>query len=163
VDVVLTPVSQDAAAAIRAGEPLPGLASADGYPTEFSLGIAEAAEKGDQALGPFFIRNADEGTVVGEIGGAMTEPGTAEIGYAIVEPCWGRGFASGAVRELTVLARENAGIERLVAHAPLERPASSRVLEKAGFASAGEREDEHEGEVVHVERWELDLRNGEPK
>lgn len=55
------------------------------------------------------------------------------------------------------LAREADGVDRLRAHAPLERPASGRVLEKAGFTSVGERDDEHEGHVMRVIRWELDL------
>jgi RimJ/RimL family protein N-acetyltransferase len=156
VSVTLEPVSLSAAAAIRAGEPPPGAPVPDDYPTEFSLGIAEAAEKG-QALGPFFIRRVDDGLVVGEIGGAVVAAGTAEIGYAVVESCAGQGYASAAVRELTALAREDAAVERLVAHAPLDRPASGRVLEKCGFTLAGERDDEHEGETLRVQRWELAL------
>ena len=31
------------------------------------------------------------------------------------------------------------------------------MLEKAGFTSVGERDDEHEGHVMRVIRWELDL------
>jgi RimJ/RimL family protein N-acetyltransferase len=156
VDVALTPVSPAAAQAIRAGRRPPDVAVPDDYPTEFSMGIAEAAQKG-QELGPFFIRRADDGLVVGEIGGAVVAPRTAEIGYAVVESCTGRGFATTGVRELITLARETAGVDRLVAHAPLERPASSRVLEKCGFSLEGEREDEHEGAVLRVLRWELDL------
>jgi ribosomal-protein-alanine N-acetyltransferase len=155
--VTLARVSPAAGECLRAGRRPPGLSVPDDYPTEFSAGIGEAALKG-QELGPFFVRRVADGLVVGEIGGAVVEPRTAEIGYAIVDSCAGRGYASAAVRELTALARETAGVERLVAHAPLERPASSRVLEKAGFSPAGERDDEHEGDVVRVRRWELDLR-----
>ena len=156
MSVDLVPVSRAAAAAIRAGERPPDFAVPDDYPTEFSHGIAEAAEKG-QALGPFFIRRADDGLVVGEIGGEIVAEGTAEIGYAVVESQWGRGFASAAVAELVALARDSPAVERVVAHAPLERPASSRVLEKCGFISVGERDDEHEGAGVRVQRWELVL------
>jgi RimJ/RimL family protein N-acetyltransferase len=153
--VELTPVSA-AAARILAGERPEDVAVPEDYPTEFSAGIAEAAEKG-QALGPFFVRRGSDGLVVGKIGGELGEPGTAEIGYAVVESCAGRGYATAAVLELIELARGTDGIERLVAHAPLDRPASSRVLEKAGFSAAGEVEDEHEGTVLRVLRWELDL------
>ena len=49
-------------------------------------------------------------------------------------------------------------IERMVAHNPLDRPASGRVLEKAGFRLVGEFDDEHEGVGLCVQRWELVLR-----
>ena len=44
----------------------------------------------------------------------------------------------------------------IVAHAPLDRPASGRVLEKAGFARVGEVDDaDEEGNVVRAVEWEL--------
>ena len=156
MSVVLTPIDSHAAESIRAGGRPEGLAFAGDYPTEFTAGIAEAAENG-QALGPFFIRRAADGLVVGEIGGDLMEGRTAEIGYAVVRSCEGQGFATAAVRELAARGRETAGIGRLRAHAPLERPGSSRVLEKAGFTRVGERDDEHEGTVLRVVRWELEL------
>jgi hypothetical protein len=43
-----------------------------------------------------------------------------------------------------------------VAHTPLERPQSGRVLKKAGFTRAREIEDADEaGNVVRVEEWQL--------
>ena len=87
----------------------------------------------------------------------MVEPGAIEIRYAIVEPSWGRGYATEAVTALIALAREDSRIERLVAHTPLERPNSGRVLEKAGFQFVGETEDSHEGQAITVRRWELVL------
>ena len=126
------------------------------YPTEFSQGVA-ASVGGDQPLGPFFLHRAEDDVVVGEIGGGLVEPGVLEIGYAVVESCWGRGYASAAVQALIERAREVPGIERIVAHTPLDRPASARVVEKAGFVLAGQDEDEHEGEVMRVQPWELAL------
>ena len=43
---------------------------------------------------------------------------------------------------------------RVVAHTPLDRPASGRVLEKAGFTNTGVVDDEDDGSVVTVLRWE---------
>jgi hypothetical protein len=43
-------------------------------------------------------------------------------------------------------------------HTPLDRPASGRVLEKAGFAMVGEEDDEDDGTPIRVLRWELALR-----
>jgi RimJ/RimL family protein N-acetyltransferase len=47
------------------------------------------------------------------------------------------------------------GIERIVVHTPLDRPASGRVLEKVAFTLVGEAEEEHEGTAQRVHRWEL--------
>jgi hypothetical protein len=43
----------------------------------------------------------------------------------------------------------------VVAHTPLDRPASGRVVEKAGFTPVGEVVDEHEGKAIRAIRWEL--------
>jgi RimJ/RimL family protein N-acetyltransferase len=154
--VVLRPVSGEAAAAIRAGRrPEDVVVEAD-YPTEFSAGVAESLGR-EGMLGPFFVHRAADDVVVGELGGAFVAPGTVEIGYAVVASCWGRGYATDAVRALVSHARERGDVERVVGHTPLERPASGRVLEKAGFARVGEVDDEHEGVRVRVHRWELAL------
>jgi len=156
MSVVLRPVSAAAAERILAGEPPPGVAVAPGYPTEFSTGIAQAAARAS-SLGPFFIHRAEDDVVVGEIGGGFVGAGVVEIGYAIVRSAWGRGYATDAVRALLDLARDVDGIERIVGHTPLDRPASGRVLEKAGFVAVGEVEDEHEGQVLRVVRWQRDV------
>ena len=47
-------------------------------------------------------------------------------------------------------------MRRIVAHTPLERPQSGRVLKKAGFARVREIEDADEADnVVRVEEWQL--------
>jgi RimJ/RimL family protein N-acetyltransferase len=48
----------------------------------------------------------------------------------------------------------------IVAHTPLERPASARVLDKAGFRLVGQTTDRHEGQTLDVHRWELIVRSG---
>jgi hypothetical protein len=43
-----------------------------------------------------------------------------------------------------------------VAHTPLERPESGRVVEKAGFSMVREMDDaDQAGNVVRVKEWEL--------
>ena len=74
--------------------------------------------------------------------------------------CWGCGFATDGVRALLDRARAVDDIERVIAHTPLDRPASGRVLEKAGFRCTGEEDDEHEGAVLRVRAWELPVRDG---
>jgi RimJ/RimL family protein N-acetyltransferase len=152
--VVLRPVSPAAAARMRAALPPEDVEVAADHPTEFSAGVAQQVGKGSP-LGPFFLHRAEDDVVVGEIGGGFVAPGVVEIGYAVVPSCWGRGYATEAVRAVVAHARGVEGVEQMIAHTPLDRPASGRVLEKAGFAFAGEEDDEHDGETIRVRRWEL--------
>jgi RimJ/RimL family protein N-acetyltransferase len=152
--IVLKPISRRAAEALAEGR-APDVAVAPGYPTEFSAGVGQNAGA-SRGLGPFFIHRVADDVVVGEIGAAFVEQNTIEIGYAIVPSVWGRGHATDAVRAMVALARHDAAIARVVAHTPLDRPASGRVVEKAGFTPVGEELDEHEGATIRVIRWELD-------
>jgi RimJ/RimL family protein N-acetyltransferase len=149
-------MSASAALAVLDGRHPGDVRVASDYPTEFSVGVAPQVGKGSP-LGPYFLHRTGDDVVVGEIGGAFISPGVVEIGYAVVPSCWGRGYATDAVRELLVLARENAQIQSVIANAPVDRPASGRVLQKAGFTLVGETEDEHEGVPLRVQRWELTL------
>jgi RimJ/RimL family protein N-acetyltransferase len=94
---------------------------------------------------------------VGEIGGAFVdERGSIEVGYAIVESQRNRGYATAAIEALATKARTAAEVRRIRAHAPLERPQSGRVLEKAGFSMVREMDDADEAEnVLRVKEWEL--------
>lgn len=58
---------------------------------------------------------------------------TAEIGYWLAEPYWGRGIATAAVRALVPLAFERYDLARIQAGIFSNNPASMRVLEKCGF------------------------------
>lgn len=62
---------------------------------------------------------------------------TAEIGYWLGEPYWGRGLASAAVNALVEAAFERSWILRVFATVYDGNPASCRVLEKAGFQREG--------------------------
>ena len=155
--IVLKPIRRRAAEALAAGRP-PDVPVASGYPTEFSAGVGQHAGASPR-LGPFFIHRVEDDVVVGEIGAAFVEPETIEIGYAIVPSVWGRGHATDAVRALVALARRQPTIARVVAHTPLDRPASGRVVEKAGFTPVGEVVDEHEDESIRAIRWEIGVRD----
>jgi RimJ/RimL family protein N-acetyltransferase len=154
VSVVLHPISPGAAEAVLSGRAPDDVRVAADFPTEFSARVARRVGRGSP-LGPYFVHRAEDGVVVGEIGGGFVGPGVVMIGYAVVTSCWRRGYATAAVGALVRLAAEVPGVERIVAHVPLDRPASSRVLEKAGFALVGETDDEHQGVVLRVQRWEL--------
>jgi RimJ/RimL family protein N-acetyltransferase len=154
--IVLRKMTRDAADAILAGERPGDVRVADDYPTEFSAGVAQCVGAEGQ-FGPFFLQRSEDGLVVGEIGGAFVdEEGTIEIGYAVVESHWNHGYATAAVEALLTTAREAPDVRRIVAHTPLERPQSGRVLEKAGFAMVREMDDADEaGNVVRAKEWEL--------
>jgi RimJ/RimL family protein N-acetyltransferase len=81
-----------------------------------------------------------------------------EIGDAVVESHRGRGIATDAVREPVRRVALRADVQRVVAHTPLDRPESARVVEKAGFTFVREIEDTHEGVTLRVKEWELRLR-----
>lgn len=152
--ITLRPVSPEAAKAVLADEPPPDVEIAEGHPTDFSKGIA--AQVGvDGAVGPFFAHRTEDDVVVGEIGGAFIEPDVVEIGYAVVESHRGRGIATAAVLQIVEVVRESGRARIVIGHTPPDLPDSSRVLEKAGFSPVGEVDDEHEGEVQRVTRWEL--------
>ena len=58
---------------------------------------------------------------------------TAEIGYWIAEPFWGRGMATAALREATAHAFHYFDFERIQATVFAWNAASARVLEKCGY------------------------------
>src|SRR5919204_2612361 len=153
--IVLREITREAADAILAGERPGDARVADDYPTEFSGGVAQVVG-GERQFGPFFLHRSADDLVVGEIGGAFVdEEGTIEIGYAVVESHWNRGYATEAVEALVTKAREASDVRRIVAHTPLERPQSGRVLEKAGFAMVREKDDADEaGNIVRVNERE---------
>ena len=154
--IVLREMTRESAEAILAGERPGDVRVADDYPTEFSMGVAQAVGT-ERQFGPFVLHRSEDDLVVGEIGGAhVNDEGTIEIGYAVVESQWNRGYATAAVEALVAKAREASDIRRIVAHAPVERPQSGRVLEKAGFALVQEMDDADEaGNIVRVKEWEL--------
>jgi len=67
-----------------------------------------------------------------------TAAGTTEIGYRIAQAYVGRGIASYALHHLMRLAYDQLQLQCLVAIVRAANPASSRVLEKAGFVQKGE-------------------------
>jgi [ribosomal protein S5]-alanine N-acetyltransferase len=73
------------------------------------------------------------------IGGIGFSPGTdverysAEIGYWLGEPFWGRGIAAEALRLVSVYAFARCNVLRLFALPFADNERSMRVLEKAGY------------------------------
>ena len=77
------------------------------------------------------------------IGGVGVEPlddvfhRTANIGYWVAEPFWGRGIATAAVEFISEYALRTFPIHRLQAAVFDWNPASARVLEKTGYTLEG--------------------------
>ena len=78
--------------------------------------------------------------VAGEaVGGAGFSPGadverySAEVGYWLGEPFWGRGLTAEAVQLLSAYAFNTCGMLRLFALPFADNTQSTRVLEKAGY------------------------------
>jgi [ribosomal protein S5]-alanine N-acetyltransferase len=81
-----------------------------------------------------------DGELVGGIGielGTDVFRRSAEIGYWLGEPFWGRGLATEALRAATDYAFETFDVCRLEAGVFDWNPASARVLEKAGYTLEG--------------------------
>jgi ribosomal-protein-alanine N-acetyltransferase len=77
-----------------------------------------------------------DGQAVGGIGivlGTDIERITAELGYWLGEEYWGRGIVTAAIKNFAPWAMDRYQLTRLHADCFTDNPASSRVLEKAGF------------------------------
>ena len=82
--------------------------------------------------------------VDGQVAGAIGLRGkedvhrfTAELGYWLAEPFWGRGIATEAVRAFVEERLKATSLHRIFAEVFSSNPASVRVLEKAGFEFEG--------------------------
>ena len=62
---------------------------------------------------------------------------TAELGYYIGEPYWGKGYGTAAVKQICQYVFANTDIIRIFAEPFARNAASRRVLEKAGFQLEG--------------------------
>ena len=81
-----------------------------------------------------------DGLAVGSIGVRLSEGiyvKSAEFGYWLAEPCWGRGIMTEAAKAVSRYAMRRFGLIRLEAPVFEWNPASMRVLEKCGFVREG--------------------------
>ncbi|MEL7608691.1 MAG: GNAT family N-acetyltransferase [Bacillota bacterium] len=81
-----------------------------------------------------------DGKAVGSIGVFRRDnihAQTAEMGYYIAEPYWGRGIGTSAVRQACSLIFCTTDIVRIFAEPFAHNIASCRVLEKSGFVLEG--------------------------
>ena len=81
-----------------------------------------------------------EGRLAGSIGAFLQNDvyrRSAEIGYWIAEPFWGKGIAGAAIRQLCDHVFGVWDVVRLFAEPYADNAASRKALEKAGFALEG--------------------------
>ncbi len=109
----------------------------DGFPRPYTRADAEAwvaLQSSSEPAEHFAICDA-----AGPIGGAglITRKGdlshSAEIGYWLGKPFWGRGIATAAAKALTAYGFETLGLIRIDARVRNGNAASVRVLEKVGY------------------------------
>ncbi|PKG33368.1 GNAT family N-acetyltransferase [Methanoregula sp.] len=110
----------------------------DGFPSPYTSGdaerfIAQATASGGHNL---VLAIEVDGQACGGIGVHPLEDvyrRTAEIGYWLSEPYWGRGIVTDAVRAIVPVAFDRYNLARIQAGIFENNPASMRVLEKCGF------------------------------
>jgi RimJ/RimL family protein N-acetyltransferase len=156
--LVLRPIRRDQARVLLDGRVPTGLVFAEGYPSRFSLEVMQLIVEGDRLgpYGPYFMVRKADGAVIGELGCAVEgDSDTGEVGYSVIEPCWGQGYASEALRALLEHVLAMPGISRVIAQAPVGHVASRRVMEKAGMRLLGRREGIEDGEPVELVVYEL--------
>jgi len=159
--VRLQPVARAVAFALLAGRQPDWLRFAAGYPSEFSLEVmdllagARSAEAGARFT-PWFVTRKDNGLVVGEMGYGLDEPSaTATLGYSIVEPSWGLGYATDGLRALLEHLHGDPRVHRMQARTPVDHTASRRVMEKAGMELCDHQLEEIDGQLVDLAVYEL--------
>lgn len=100
------------------------------------VGDMLASNATGDGLGLAIARKKEPGALIGSI--SFTRDGaTAEIGWWLGPPYWGRGFATEAVTAMVALAFREPRLDRLTAGAFAGNGASLRVQEKLGFVQVG--------------------------
>jgi [ribosomal protein S5]-alanine N-acetyltransferase len=113
----------------------------DSFPNPYSLQDAENfLSRVIEANPRTIFAIATESEAIGSIGlmsGKDVHRFTAEMGYWLAEPFWGKGIMTQAVKSLTAYAIRDLKLYRIFAEPYTSNPASARVLEKAGFICEG--------------------------
>lgn len=113
----------------------------DGFPNPYTKSDAEAFLRNVTARSPrtiFAIARDEE--AIGSIGlmiGSDVHRFTAELGYWLAEPFWGKGIMTSAVAAITDYGFAQFKLNRIYAEPYTSNPASARLLEKAGYRLEG--------------------------
>ena len=113
----------------------------DGFPHPYSVADADRfIQRAMQMKPESLFAICVDGKAVGGIGFTLNtdiERVSAEIGYWLGEPFWGRGIVTEALKAVTRYAVDTHGLFRLYAVPFESNKASARVLEKAGYQWEG--------------------------
>jgi RimJ/RimL family protein N-acetyltransferase len=115
----------------------PGIRFGPGYPNPGTLEVMQrvaAATDGTHAVN-FIIARRSDNAAIGGIGYWFPEgPDLPRVGYDIVEPLWGHGYATEALRLLLDQLLSRPDIKAVRGDASVDNVASHRVMEKAGLS-----------------------------
>jgi RimJ/RimL family protein N-acetyltransferase len=139
----------EAAWGIRLGEAADAVAET----AEMTRSMLDACPR-DVPWGAYLVADLDTRDVVGTCAfkDAPNTDGEVEIAYHTYPGFEGRGYARAMAARLVEIAK---AAKRVVAHTLPQTGASTRVLERLGFARSGEVHDPHDGVIW---RWELGAR-----
>ncbi|MGA5817176.1 GNAT family N-acetyltransferase [Kitasatospora sp. NPDC094028] len=85
--------------------------------------------------GMYLLVRSEDAVVVGGMGfHGAPDGGQVEIGFDLVEPARGHGYATLALGELACWALAQDGVDRVIATTTPDNHASQRVMERAAFA-----------------------------
>lgn len=94
----------------------------------------ESFENGDELV----VAIEEGGQLIGTMGLQLNRrDDSAELGYWIGKPYWGRGYATEAAVVMLSFGFEKLGLHRIQAQVMSRNPASGRVLEKIGMRHEG--------------------------
>jgi RimJ/RimL family protein N-acetyltransferase len=113
----------------------------DAFPHPYTIDDARRFIEGAMGREPetYFAIVCDDHAVgsIGFVPGKDVERCSAEIGCWVAEEYWGRGIGTAALRGVTEHALQYHGLSRVFAVPYAWNAASSRILEKAGYAFEG--------------------------
>lgn len=99
-------------------------------------------------IAPWLFIQESTGLIIGSgcFKGAPNE-GIVEVGFGVVEPCRGRGYATSGLQLLVQTAFDRAEITEVRAETALGNIPSRCVVQKAGFVHSGQRDTIDDGKV----------------
>lgn len=113
----------------------------DAFPHPYTAASAQAFLEIVAAQNPVtFFAIATPEEAMGGIGVTLSQDVhrlTAEVGYWLGEPYWGKGIMTETVVEFTGYSFDRFGLFRIYAEPYADNAASCRVLEKAGYTLEG--------------------------
>ncbi len=117
----------------------------DGLAEAWIASLREGIERGDAAA--FAVTLAGEGALIGGVRLRIDlAHARGELGFWVAQHCWGRGYATEAVRAMIEYGFSVLGLHRVHAMHFSRNPASGRVMEKCGMIREGRFRE-------HVRKW----------